>query len=244
MRRGALRQKRCGHLFGKLTASMADGASVASVDKTLRRMTDRMPAGDVDGKWRGPLQDALAKVNEKDLEAMREGMQDLELAYPVSVGLPPDNVHALFVLLKSMLAPAGEAMRGSSPVSAQVAEEPSASRSASTHAPEPIAKATSTPLSAQPSDVSATAEGAGPNPPQGLIPPPPPRLRRPPRNRRRRSRRPPRDRTRRPTNAAITMRWPMRSAIRSCARLRRLRARRARSPAIRTPCWTPSAIPS
>ena len=86
---------------------MADGASVASVDKTLRRMTDRMPAGDVDGKWRGPLQDALAKVNEKDLEAMREGMQDLELAYPVSVGLPPDNVHALFVLLKSMLAPAG-----------------------------------------------------------------------------------------------------------------------------------------
>ena len=57
-------QKRCGHLFGKLTASMADGASVASVDKTLRRMTDRMPAGDVDGKWRGPLQDALAKVNE------------------------------------------------------------------------------------------------------------------------------------------------------------------------------------
>ena len=28
---------------------------------------------------------------------------------------------------------------------------------------------------------------------------------------------------------AITMRWPMRSAIRSCARLRRLRARRARS---------------
>ena len=120
------------------------------------------------------MQDALAKVNEKDLEAMREGMQDLELAYPVSVGLPPDNVHALFVLLKSMLAPAGEAMRGSSPVSAQVAEEPSASRSASTHAPEPIA--TSTPLSAQPSDVSATAEGAGPNPPQGLIPPPPPRL--------------------------------------------------------------------
>ena len=139
--KGALRaQKRCGHLFGKLTASMADGASVASVDKTLRRMTDRMPAGDVDGKWRGPLQDALAKVNEKDLEAMREGMQDLELAYPVSVGLPPDNVHALFVLLKSMLAPAGEAMRGSSPVSAQVAEEPSASRSASTHAPEPIAR--------------------------------------------------------------------------------------------------------
>ena len=220
---------------------MADGASVASVDKTLRRMTDRMPAGDVDGKWRGPLQDALAKVNEKDLEAMREGMQDLELAYPVSVGLPPDNVHALFVLLKSMLAPAGEAMRGSSPVSAQVAEEPSASRSASTHAPEPIA-ATSTPLSAQPSDVSngrrRRAESAA-----GTDSASASRLRRPPRNRRRRSRPPSgpdQAANERSHNDALA------DAIRN-PQLRKaapFRARRARSPAIRTPCWTPSAIPS
>lgn len=148
-------EKRCAHLFGKLTAPLIDGAGVASVDKTLRRMTNMMPAQDVEGKWRGPLQDALTKVNAKDLEAMREGLQDLEQAYPVSVGLPPENVRALIGLLKGMLVPAGAA-------------------TASAPTPAATTKTTPTLLSPQASDATAVGEGAGPNPPQALIPPPPP----------------------------------------------------------------------
>ena len=162
-------------------------------------------------KWRGPLQDALAKVNEKDLEAMREGMQDLELAYPVSVGLPPDNVHALFVLLRACSPRPERRCAGAVLSPRRLPSHRRPGRRPRTRL-NPLPGHVHAPIGAAVGRV-ATAEGAGPNPPQGLIPPPPPRLRRPPRNRRRR--RPPRDRTRRPTNAAITMRWPMRSAIRS-----------------------------
>ncbi|MFY3287062.1 hypothetical protein ACOTEE_17245 [Achromobacter xylosoxidans] len=162
-------EKRCAHLFGKLTAPMIDGAGVASVDKTLRRMTNMMPAQDVEGKWRGPLQDALTKVNAKDLEAMREGLQDLEQAYPVSVGLPPENVRALVGLLKGMLVPAG-----AGPVPEQASTEPSTSATASAPTPAAATKTTPTLLSPQASDATEVGEGAGPNPPQALIPPPPP----------------------------------------------------------------------
>lgn len=167
-------QKRCGHLFGKLTASMADGASVASVDKTLRRMTDRMPAGDVDGKWRGPLQNALAKVNAKDLEAMRDGLRDLEQAYPVSVGQPPDNARALVELLKSMLAPVEAGTTGDSPVPAQATEASSASATASASTASSTQIPIPTPVSAQAPGAATVGDDGGSNPPQGLIPPPPP----------------------------------------------------------------------
>ncbi|MFY4257985.1 hypothetical protein ACOTCG_10335 [Achromobacter xylosoxidans] len=167
-------EKRCAHLFGKLTAPMGEGAGVASVDKTLRRMTDMIPAQDVEGKWRGPLQDALKKVNAKDLEAMREGLQDLEQAYPVSVGLPPENVRALVGLLKSMLVPAGAVTSGAGPVPAQANTESSGAATASAPTPAATTKTAPTLPSAQASDATAVGEGAGPNPPQALIPPPPP----------------------------------------------------------------------
>ncbi|MFY3305594.1 hypothetical protein ACOTEY_25860, partial [Achromobacter xylosoxidans] len=107
-------EKRCAHLFGKLTANMmGNRAAVASVDKTLRRMTDMMSDQDVDGKWRRPLQGALNKVNAQDRQAMREGLLDLDRTYPDAVGPQPDNVSALVRLLKGMLEPVTPSGTGS-----------------------------------------------------------------------------------------------------------------------------------
>lgn len=97
--------KRCGHLFGKLTADMGNSANIASADKTLQRMMANTTASSVNGKWRETLEKALARVNDKDLEAMRTGLLELDESYTRSAQAPSDETRAMIGLLKEMLFP-------------------------------------------------------------------------------------------------------------------------------------------
>ncbi|MFY3287060.1 hypothetical protein ACOTEE_17235 [Achromobacter xylosoxidans] len=67
--------KRCGHLFGKLTADMADPSNAASVAKTLARMGASVPQGQgAKAAWGPMLEKTLGLVTDRDRQDVLAGV--------------------------------------------------------------------------------------------------------------------------------------------------------------------------